>query len=60
MTTASGVKTSHREKTIIKEKESILVYAKNKTEVYINPQYIPKEDWLPFVADRATGKLYTL
>lgn len=45
MSTASGVKTSHREKTIIKEKESILVYAKSKTELLIKPQYIPKLDW---------------
>lgn len=45
MSTASGVKTSHRKKTIIKEKEFILVYTKNKENVFINPQYVPKLDW---------------
>jgi adenine-specific DNA-methyltransferase len=45
MSTASGVKTSHREKTIIKEKEFLLCYAKNSSLVRFNPQYIPKLDW---------------
>jgi adenine-specific DNA-methyltransferase len=45
MSTASGVKTSHREKTIIKEKEFIVCYAKNSTTVRFNPQYVPKLDW---------------
>jgi adenine specific DNA methylase Mod len=45
MSTASGVKTSHREKTIIKEKENIIVYAKNKDAFVINPQYVPKLTW---------------
>lgn len=40
MSTASGVKTSHRDKTILKEKEYILIYSKNITNVSINPQYI--------------------
>ena len=40
MSTVSGVKTTHREKTIIKEKEMILVYAKNINEFRIKPQYV--------------------
>ncbi|MFH1093950.1 MAG: site-specific DNA-methyltransferase [Candidatus Omnitrophota bacterium] len=45
MSTASGVKTSHRDKTIIKEKEYILVYAKNKDRIKLNPQYVQQLDW---------------
>lgn len=45
MSTASGVKTSHRTKTIIKEKEFVLCYAKNSSAIKINPQYIPKLEW---------------
>lgn len=45
MSTASGVKTSHREKTIIKEKEYLLVYCKNNEQFRVKPQYIPKLEW---------------
>ncbi len=45
MSTASGVKTSHREKTIIKEKEYVLVYCKNSTQFRVKPQYVPKIEW---------------
>lgn len=45
MSTVSGVKTAHKEKTIIKEKEFVLVYAKNSSALRFKPQYIPKEDW---------------
>ena len=45
MSTASGVKTSHREKTMIKEKEFILCYAKNSSSIKLNPQYVPKIIW---------------
>lgn len=45
MSTASGVKTTHREKTLIKEKEFILCYAKHQDLFKLNPQYIPKIDW---------------
>jgi len=45
MSTASGVKTSHREKTMIKEKEFILCYAKNSSSLKLNPQYVPKTVW---------------
>lgn len=45
MSTASGVKTSHREKTIIKEKEYVLVYCKNSAQFRVKPQYVPKIEW---------------
>lgn len=45
MSTPSGVKLSHREKKILKIKEYILVYAKNKSEVRFNPQYQQKKEW---------------
>lgn len=45
MSTASGVKTTHKDKTIIKEKEMILVYAKNKPLVEVKPQYVPVTEW---------------
>lgn len=45
MSTASGVKTSHRDKTIIKEKEFILCYSKNSSQIKLNPQYVPKLEW---------------
>ncbi|NRA73378.1 MAG: site-specific DNA-methyltransferase [Rickettsiales bacterium] len=45
MSTASGVKVSHKEKSIIKEKENIFLYAKNKECIKFFPQYIPKLDW---------------
>lgn len=45
MSTASGVKTTHRDKTIIKEKEFVICYAKNSNTVRFNPQYVPKIDW---------------
>jgi adenine-specific DNA-methyltransferase len=45
MSTLSGVKTTHREKTIIKEKETLLVYAKNKQKLSIKPQYTPTKEW---------------
>lgn len=41
MSTVSGVKTTHKEKTIIKEKEMVLVYCKNSDKFTIKPQYIP-------------------
>ena len=41
MSTVSGVKTSHREKTIVKEKEYILVYSKDSEKVSLKPQYVP-------------------
>ena len=45
MSTASGVKTSHREKNIIKEKEMVLVFCRNKEECRFYPQYVPATEW---------------
>ena len=39
----SGMKTQHKEKTILKNKDSIHVFKKN--EIIINPQYTVKETW---------------
>ncbi len=42
--TPSGVKTAHKEKTIIKQKDYLLIY--RKTDKFrINPQYIRKAEW---------------
>lgn len=43
MSTASGMKTSHRTKTIVKTKEYLLVYAKNKQNIELNPVYVRKD-----------------
>jgi len=40
----SGNKTQHKDKTILKNKDSILVY-KNKTQITIKPQYSEKKEW---------------
>lgn len=45
MSTVSGVKTSHREKTILKEKELIHIFSKNKNFVELKPQYVPVYEW---------------
>lgn len=45
MSTASGLKMSHKDKKILKIKESLLVYAKNKEKVLFNPLYVPKDKW---------------
>lgn len=42
--TASGNKTAHRDKTIIKTKDTILVYRKSDL-LTINPQYLVQEKW---------------
>lgn len=44
MATASGVKTSHKEKTIIKEKEYLHVYSKNSERTRFIPQYTIKNE----------------
>jgi adenine-specific DNA-methyltransferase len=41
--TPSGTKTAHRDKTIIKQKDLILVYKKG--EIHIKPQYYKRENW---------------
>lgn len=43
--TPSGTKTAHRESKIIKTKDTILVYAKNKSSLKFNPQYTLQEKW---------------
>ena len=43
--TPSGLKTAHRDKTIIKTKDYILVYSKYLKKINIKPQYIKKERW---------------
>lgn len=42
--TPSGVKTAHKNKTIIKQKDIILIYRKSDS-LRINPQYKRKEKW---------------
>jgi adenine-specific DNA-methyltransferase len=42
--TPSGLKTAHRDKTIIKQKDLVLVYKKTKN-VTVNPQYTPRPKW---------------
>lgn len=40
----SGNKTQHKDKTILKNKDSILVY-KNTEKIKLNPQYVEKKEW---------------
>ena len=42
--TPSGTKTAHKEKTIIKTKDSLLIYS-NGGSVKINPQYVSRNNW---------------
>ena len=42
--TPSGTKTAHKDKTIIKQKDLILVYKKGD-KVSLNPQYTKRENW---------------
>jgi len=42
--TPSGTKTAHKEKTIIKQKDLILVYRKSSSATF-NPQYVVREKW---------------
>lgn len=45
MSTVSGVKTTHREKTLLKEKEFIHVFCKEKPKFRIKSQYSPSFEW---------------
>lgn len=45
MSTASGVKLSHRDRNILKTKEYLVLYAKRKDLLTINPQYTKKKEW---------------
>ena len=42
--TPSGTKTAHKEKTIIKQKDLILVYRKSSSATF-NPQYVVRDKW---------------
>ena len=42
--TPSGTKTAHKDKTIIKQKDSILVYKKGNS-IAIKPQYMSRSNW---------------
>lgn len=60
--TPSGLKTAHRNKTIIKQKDLILVYKKSETLV-INPQYAKRDKWDSHYSkffDIETKKIYDL
>lgn len=41
----NGVKINHAEKKILKEKEYILVYAKDREKVSFNPEYVKANSW---------------
>jgi len=43
--TPSGTKTAHKEKTIIKQHDSILVFAKDKSNINFRPQYSKSKSW---------------
>lgn len=43
--TPSGLKTAHKDKTIIKQRDSIVVFAKNNNNTALNPQYEKKLKW---------------
>lgn len=45
MSTVSGVKTAHREKTLLKEKELIHIFCKEKKHFRLQPQYVPVFEW---------------
>ena len=52
--TPSGPKTAHKDKTILKQKDTVLLY-KNSDKLNINPQYKRKENWdthFNFVVDK--------
>jgi adenine-specific DNA-methyltransferase len=59
--TPSGVKTAHKEKTIIKQKDIILVYRKTE-HVRFTPIYIRKNEWdthFNYYVDRTNNKVYS-
>ena len=60
--TASGMKTAHREKKIIKQKDVVLVYKKSDN-IKLNPQYTKKEKWdthYSYLFDRKTKSIEKL
>ena len=56
--TPSGVKTAHRNKKIIKQKDLMLVYKKSD-KLEINPQYVKRDSWDPhyslFICENEDG-----
>ena len=40
----SGAKTAHKTKTILRNKDNIIIY-KNSDNIIVNPQYVKKEEW---------------
>ncbi|MFZ2284320.1 MAG: site-specific DNA-methyltransferase [Lutibacter sp.] len=60
--TPSGLKTAHRNKTIIKQKDLILIYKKSETLI-VNPQYVKRDKWDSHYSkffDTETKKIYDL
>ena len=60
--TPSGLKTAHRNKTIIKQKDLILIYKKTDT-LTVNPQYVKRDKWDSHYSkffDRDTKKIHDL
>ena len=60
--TPSGLKTAHRNKTIIKQKDLILIYKKTDT-LTVNPQYIKRDKWDSHYSkffDRDSKKIHDL
>jgi adenine-specific DNA-methyltransferase len=60
--TPSGLKTAHRNKTIIKQKDILLIYKKSDTLV-VNPQYIKRDKWDSHYSkffDRDSKKIFDL
>lgn len=60
--TPSGLKTTHKDKTIIKTKDLILVY-KGRGEIKINPLYSKRDKWDTHYSkylDKKTDKIYDL
>jgi len=61
--TPSGLKTTHKDKKIIKQKDTILFYSKKGKQVKLNPQYEKKNDWdshYSYIFDRKSNKVLKL
>ena len=61
--TPSGLKTAHRERTIIKTKDFIIVYAKKVENLILKPQYIEVTKWdthFNLFFDKKEHKVYPL
>lgn len=61
--TPSGLKTTHKDKKIIKQKDTILFYSKKGKQIKLNPQYEKKNDWdthYSYIFDRKNNKVLKL